>query len=179
MTVLAAITHSGGTTASALSSSPSIVGSLFRMVVALALVIAVIWIATKVLTAMRSGKIGNPRARGHQASQGLSVISRQSLGRGLQLAVVRWGDREVLVGIAGQTITFLNDLSRDQATNGTGDEGRSASVPFPLNGAFPMNSTFPAGGAFPANSPFPENGEPERDRSSLIDRLRDATARNV
>jgi flagellar biogenesis protein FliO len=82
---------------------PSIGSSLLKMVFGLVAVIASILVVSKVLNHVRGG---GPKTR---SVSGLEVLSRQSLGKGLQLAVVRFCGREVLVGIAGQTITFYEE----------------------------------------------------------------------
>ncbi|MHB1585092.1 MAG: flagellar biosynthetic protein FliO, partial [Acidimicrobiales bacterium] len=91
---------------------------LLQMVVGLAVVIGGIWGFGKFLgRGRRPGGRGIRRPPGEQ----LTVLSRQSLGKGLSIAAVRWGDREVLVGIAGTTITFLD--------GGDPPEARAEGVP--------------------------------------------------
>ena len=78
---------------------------LLQMGVGLVVVVGGIWGFSKLLgRGRRSGGLAGRRSSGEQ----LVVLSRQSLGKGLSIAAVRWGDREVLVGIAGTTITFLD-----------------------------------------------------------------------
>ncbi|MDA8292606.1 MAG: flagellar biosynthetic protein FliO [Actinomycetota bacterium] len=84
--------------------------SLLQMVLALAVIGGSIWGLGKVLARVRRG----PGATKRRATgDGLAVVSRQALGKDLSIATVRWGDREILVGIAGSTITFLDDSRRD------------------------------------------------------------------
>lgn len=91
---------------------------LLQMVLALGVVIGGIWGFGKLLgRGRRPGVLGARRS----SSEQLAVLSRQSLGKGLSIAAVRWGDREVLVGIAGTTITFLD--------GGDQSEQHAASVP--------------------------------------------------
>ncbi|HVC25854.1 MAG TPA: flagellar biosynthetic protein FliO [Acidimicrobiales bacterium] len=86
--------------------------SLLQMVIALAVIVVSIWGLGKGLARMRGG--ASPSKR-RASGDGLAVVSRQSLGKDLSIATVRWGGREILVGIAGSTITFLNDPRNDGA----------------------------------------------------------------
>ncbi len=99
--------HGAARTAAHGTTAPDIsVGHvLLQMVVGLVVVVGGIWGFSKLLgRGRRQGGLAARRSSGEQ----LVVLSRQSLGKGLSIAAVRWGDREVLVGIAGTTITFLD-----------------------------------------------------------------------
>ncbi len=129
----------------------SITHSLLQMVIALAVVVACIWGLSKLLARLRGGA---PTSRRRPAG-GLEVVGRQSLGKDLSIATVRWGGREVLVGISGSTITFLSDPGSGQRTG----EGAVAEPP--------------------RRQPATERaGEiPDQPQRSLLDALRDATLR--
>ncbi len=103
--------------------SLSVGHSLLQMAIALAAVVASIWGLSKVLARLRRGAATTARRR--SVPGGLSIVSRQSLGKDLAIATVRWGEREVLVGIAGSTITFLDDTKGTQPASrpraGTGE----------------------------------------------------------
>lgn len=120
----------GATAAAKVSPAPDIsVGHvLLQMVLALAVVVGGIWGFSKILGKGRGkGAFGSLGGR-RPATQELVVLSRQSLGKGLSIASVRWGDREVLVGISGTTITFLNGAESGngaESLNG-GDSGNGA-----------------------------------------------------
>jgi flagellar biogenesis protein FliO len=94
---------------------------LGHTVLALVVIVGGIWGVQKVWS--RSKRRGaNRPGRTHS---GLTVVSRHSLGKDQHLAVVRWGEREVLVGISGSTISFFDD--------GLG-------TPLPQGGAEPANA---------------------------------------
>jgi flagellar biogenesis protein FliO len=145
----------------------SIGHSLLQMAIALTVVVASIWGLSKVLARLRGGAATTAKRRA--APGGLSIVSRQSLGKDLAIATVRWGEREVLVGIAGSTITFLDDAkdappprpagTQDPEAGGVDDEldvARRARAARALR-----QPSVPAGNR----------------QHSLIDALRDATAR--
>lgn len=157
-------------TAHSLANEPSIGSSLLKMVLGLGAVIGSILVITKVLQHMKGG--GGQR-RG--ASSPLEVLSRQSLGKGLQLAVVRFNGREVLVGIAGQQISF-----HEPAVAGLEDDLSFLSAePVP-------HAPAETAASFAAAARFAElrkglTGLPMRSApataGSFLDRLRDATTR--
>ena len=106
--VLAAA-HGGVTTA----PDVSIGHVLLQMVVALAIVIGGIWGFGKIMR--RSGRAKGSRrtgmlARGRAVEHGLTVLSRQPVGKGKSIAVVRAGDQCFLVGIADSGLTPLGEL---------------------------------------------------------------------
>ena len=144
--------------------------SLMQMVVALAVIVACIYGLSKVLHRMRSGpstrkSLGPLRGTRREATKSLSVLSRQPLGKDLSIAAVRWGDQEVLVGIAGSTITFLNGTS--SRPDGSGVNTPTADAPSALLAAAAERATMARAGAT-------EDGG----RPSLLDALRDATLRH-
>lgn len=138
----------GATAAAKVSPAPDIsVGHvLLQMVLALAVVVGGIWGFSKILGKGR-GKGAFASLGGRRpATQELVVLSRQSLGKGLSIASVRWGDREVLVGISGTTITFLNGAESGngaESLNG-GDSGNGAES---LNGGDSGNGAESGDGA--------------------------------
>ncbi|MDA8034659.1 MAG: flagellar biosynthetic protein FliO [Actinomycetota bacterium] len=149
--------------------------ALLQMVLALAVIVGSIVVLTKVLARIRGGaKVSNKR----QATGGLSIVSRQSLGKDLSIATVKWNGREVLVGISGSTITFLNDARADEPAS---DEAPVPAAPASLQGiAGPSTPFSPAllaaaarGGAMPRLVPAPPSA-----RISLLEQLRDATLRH-
>lgn len=149
--------------------------ALLQMVLALAVIVGSIVLLTKVLARIRSGAKASPR---RQATSGLTVVSRQSLGKDLSIATVRWGGREVLVGISGSTITFLNDARFEEPTPGA---ALGVETPASLQAtARPATAFSPAllaaaarGGAVPRLVPVPSSARP-----SLLEQLRDATLRH-
>jgi flagellar biogenesis protein FliO len=152
----------------------SIGHSLLQMGIALTVVVAAIWGLSKVLARLRGGAAATAKRR--TTPGGLSIVSRQSLGKDLAIATVRWGEREVLVGIAGSTITFLDDGERGRAAHRPqaglgGIDLRDDAMGDDLENA--LRATTPR-----APRPRPGQQLPEQSRQhSLIDALRDATAR--
>ena len=113
VTVLVSAVHRAAThhtTGPSTSADVSVGHVAFQMIVALVVVVGGVWGVGKVM-GRSSRRSGSPAAK--RGAAPLAVLSRQSLGKGLSLAAVRWGDREVLVGIAGSTITFLDDPRSD------------------------------------------------------------------
>jgi flagellar biogenesis protein FliO len=161
----------------------SIGHSLIQMVLALLVIVVCIWGLGKILTRMRSGGIrsGNGPAKRRAAGDGLSIVSRQTLGKDLSIATVRWGEREVLVGIAGSTITFLNDARAEgaaptQQPAGTAFAGAQAFPAFPAQAP----AAFPGADAFASSLQGQTSGDSVSAASrpaSLIDTLRNATLR--
>jgi flagellar biogenesis protein FliO len=134
---------------------------LMQLVVGLAVVIGGIWGFSKFLgRGRRPGLPGMRRPSGEQ----LTVLSRQSLGKGLSIAAVRWGDREVLVGIAGTTITFLD--------GGDPPEARAEGVPVYGPPVEPPASVRAHDG--PTAPPWVQRSS----RPTFLQALRDATARH-
>ena len=149
--------------------------ALLQMVLALAVIVGSIVLLTKVLARIRSGA----KAPGkRQATNGLSIVSRQSLGKDLSIATVKWGGREVLVGISGSTITFLNDARVDEPPAGDAAIPAALSaLPVSAGPSIPFSPALLAaaarGGAMPQLVPAPSSA-----RSSLLEQLRDATLRH-
>jgi flagellar biogenesis protein FliO len=159
----------------------SIGHAFFQMIIALAVIGGCAWGGTKMLARLRGGT--NARTR-PAATNGLTVLSRQPLGKGLQIAVVRWGEREVLVGISGTTITFLSDPRSDEAPLTPTDLLADSEVAdFPTYGARPSTSPFPMPMQIPVQMPV---ASPARvrtvssaggSRRPFLESLRDATSR--
>lgn len=144
--------------ASASTTLPDVsVGHLLgQMVVAIAVIGGGIWIFGKFV---QRRKAHQPLLSGRRPAPGLAVLSRTSLGKDQQLAVVRWGSREVLVGITGSTITFLPDGA---TTAEPADEELGAAL---------------AASGLSAAGPVPIEA-PDGSRPSLLDQLRAATLRS-
>ncbi len=180
--------------ASAVTTVPDVsVGhAILQMVLALAVIVGSILVLTKFLRRLRGGPGASRPGRGGRVARGGAdardrvVLSRQSLGKDLAIAAVRWGGREVLVGIAGSTITFLDDARSEEPAASPAP----ASLTAPVAGAAPpLPDLQPAPGpmAPAAFSPamlaaarqgLPALVAPVADgRPSLLDQLRAATVR--
>ncbi len=192
------LSTTAGTTAShaasAVTTVPDVsVGhAILQMVLALAVIVGSILVLTKFLRRLRGGPGASRPGRGGRGARGgadardLVVLSRQSLGKDLAIAAVRWGGREVLVGIAGSTITFLDDARSEEPAASPA----VASLTAPVAGAapsFPDLQPAPGPMAPAAFSPamlaaarqgLPALVAPAPDgRPSLLDQLRAATVR--
>lgn len=93
------------------STMPDVsIGHLFmQMVIAIAVIGGGIWAFGKIV---QHRKAGGRFVVGRSLPQtGLRVLSRTSLGKDQHLAVVAWGNRQVLVGVSGSTIALLADAN--------------------------------------------------------------------
>ncbi len=73
-----------------------------RVGLSLACVLGLVWLLSKGLLT------GGTRGRGHAAER-VSVLTRQSLSRTGSLAVVRVGDRALVLGVTEQQVTLLTE----------------------------------------------------------------------
>lgn len=147
--------------------------ALLQMVLALVVIIVCIVVLSKVLARIRSGSKAPARSKG---TGGLTVLSRQSLGKDLSIAAIQWGDREVLVGISGSTITFLNDPRGDETVPATLPPPAGATEPLPAAATTPFSPALLAAAARGTTSTGLVPAHAQR-RGSLLEQLRDATAR--
>lgn len=148
---LVAAAHGGITT----TPDVSIGHLLLQMIVALAVVVGGIWGLSKVMArTRRMGGGGAASGRRGPSLAGLTVLSRQHIGKGKSIAVVRAGDQSFLVGISDSGLTPLGELR--SGDDGPGDD---ASVP----------AAVLSGGAGATDV--------ERERASWLDTLREATVR--
>ncbi len=172
VTVLVSAVHRAAThhtTGPSTSADVSVGHVAFQMIVALVVVVGGVWGVGKVM-GRSSRRSGSPAAK--RGAAPLAVLSRQSLGKGLSLAAVRWGDREVLVGIAGSTITFLDDPRSDA-------EGGALPGEADLGGERPVTAAAPLedlARAVRSAAPRPASGSLAV-RPSFLEALRTATAR--
>lgn len=151
-----ALSFGHGPLASASATMPNVsVGHLLlQMVFAVAVVGGGIYVFGKFVQRRRRGGMFTSKA----ALRGLSVRSRTSLGKDHLLAVVEWGDRELLIGVSNQTVALIA-------------EGEVAEIGADL----PEPRSAPAATASPfkALRPVARNGE----RPSFVEALRAATLR--
>ncbi len=161
--------------AGALGTVPdvSIGHALVQMVLALGVIVGGILLLSRILARVRSGPV-LARAHRRDAAAGLTVLSRQPLGKDLSLAAVRWGEREVLVGIAGSTITFLGDAAAlAPGPGGLAQQPASAGPPSP-GAARALRPVAPGGVAPLPPQRTAQGGGP----ASWLEALRDATLRH-
>lgn len=90
---------------------PDVVGQVLQVVVSLAVVLGLMWLAARVLK--RTGV-----ARGGDA---IELLARQPLSRNSAVAVVRVADRALVLGVAEQGVTLVaeTDLAAVQAALAT------------------------------------------------------------
>ena len=83
-----------------------------RLVFSLGIVIGLMWIAARVLHKRGfSGGVG-PRKAGRGVQ--VELLARRSLGKNTSIAVVRVGDRSMIVGVTDHNVTKLDDATIDE-----------------------------------------------------------------
>ena len=107
-TVLLAAAHTRGAGTGHGSSTAQTVSAsslLVQMVIGLVVVVGLIKVGSRLL-AGRAGKAVGPGRR----TGPVTVLGRQSLGKGVQVAVVSAADQTYLVGVTQQQVTMLGEL---------------------------------------------------------------------
>jgi len=95
------------------SSDPSLAALLPRVILSMAVVIALMWLAARALERRSSG---TTKSRGVRLSSsakrtiGLQVVARQALGRRASVSIVRAGDKALVIGVTDQQISLLAEL---------------------------------------------------------------------
>jgi len=79
-----------------------------RLIISLGVVIGLMWIAANVLR--KRGIAGTGGSRKASAGPEVELVARKPLGRNASIAVVRVGDRSMLVGVTEQQVTNLGDV---------------------------------------------------------------------
>jgi flagellar biogenesis protein FliO len=120
----------------ALTGAQSVSASslLVQMVVGLVVIIVLIKLASKFVQG-RGGRTVGPRAR----SQAVSVVGRQSLGKGVQVAMVAAGTQTFLLGVTQRQVTLLGEIDNATATAVDPEESTSSGLQL-LRGATPALS---------------------------------------
>ncbi|HEX7106892.1 MAG TPA: flagellar biosynthetic protein FliO [Acidothermaceae bacterium] len=102
-------------------------GPVLRMLVSLAIVLALMYIAARLLQRSRGGGSARPAAgrlgafassmkkakvgrRAARRRPRLDVVARQPLGKSASVAVVRVGDRTMLIGITDASVQLLSEV---------------------------------------------------------------------
>lgn len=123
------------------SSDVSIGHLLLQMVVAMLIIVGGIWAFGKLVGRSRAaGRHAGRKAGGflrqRAEAQGLTILSRQPLGKGKCLAVVQVGAQQFLVGIADSGLTPLGELhTGDVAAPAAATAGDWVDVPATTGGA--------------------------------------------
>ena len=96
-----------------------------RLIFSLAVVIGLMWVAANVLR--KRGFSGASPRRGPRGPQ-VDLVARRALGRNAAIAVVRVGERSMVIGITDHQVTNLGevDLTDDDIDL---DEGNTWTVP--------------------------------------------------
>lgn len=90
------------------------VGELFvRLIVSLGVVIAIMAVAAAVLKRVSSGNLGVNRGRPGKPVK-IEIVARQTLGRRSSLAIVRAGERGLVLGVTEQRVTLLAETTADE-----------------------------------------------------------------
>jgi len=80
----------------------SFAGLLGRLIVSIGVVLAVMWLAAK---AVRNRNIGGMRKASSGAS--IEVLARQSFGKNASVAIVRAGDKALVIGVTDSQVNLL------------------------------------------------------------------------
>ena len=105
-----------------------------RLILSLAVVIGLMWVAANVLRKRGfSGVAGRHLKRGPE----IELIARRPLGRNASIAVVRIGDRSLVVGVTDHQVTNLGEYEMTEIEL---DEGNTWTVPSGANGNSPATA---------------------------------------
>jgi flagellar biogenesis protein FliO len=125
------VAASGGSTAKPVSATALI----FQFGLGLLVVLALIWVASRIIR----GRVSPATLRRRNAP--LSVLSRQTLGKGVQLAVVKAGTDTWLLGVTSHQVTRLarfHPEENDAATPTTPSSDDLPGAPLAGRGASPV-----------------------------------------
>jgi flagellar protein FliO/FliZ len=99
-----------------------------RLLLSLGVVIGLMWVAANVLR--KRGFSGGAGRRGPRGPQ-VELLARRPLGRNASIAVVRVGERSLVVGVTDHQVTKLDDFDIDDMDL---DEGDTWTVPSGASG---------------------------------------------
>jgi flagellar biogenesis protein FliO len=106
---LLALAHHAATGGSTGAQNVSVSSLLVQMVVGLCVIIVLIKLASKFV----QGRGGRALAHGPRP-HGVSVLGRQSLGKGVQVAMVAAGTQTFLLGVTQRQVTLLGQIDSDE-----------------------------------------------------------------
>lgn len=106
MSLLLAATTSS-TTAASTAQPVSATSLFFQLMLGLAVVLGIIWVASRVLR----GRVGT--TMGKRRAAPLAVLGRQPLGKGVQIAIVKAGTETYLLGVTAHQVTRLDRFHPD------------------------------------------------------------------
>jgi flagellar biosynthetic protein FliO len=102
-----------------------------RLIFSLAVVIGLMWVAANVLR--KRGFSGAAPRRGPRGPQ-VDLVARRALGRNAAIAVVRVGERSLVIGITDHQVTNLGEVELTDVDNIDLNEGNTWTVPSGANG---------------------------------------------
>lgn len=109
------------------------IGTLLGMLAAVVVILLLAWLFTRYLAGRTPGAMRFFRNRAGR----LQMLERMPLGREQYLAVIRMGEKYLLLGVTGSQITLLRELSAEETSAWTEEEtgippdgGPGAPMPF-------------------------------------------------
>ena len=120
------------TAVSAVTAKPvSAVSLFFQLMLGLAVVLGIIWVASRVFR----NRVGSAVVKRRSAP--LAVLGRQPLGKGVQVAIVKAGAETLVLGVTAHQVTRLGSFRPDTVDIETSsDDLPAAGAPAP--GASPV-----------------------------------------
>jgi flagellar protein FliO/FliZ len=138
-------------------------GLAVRVAVSLACVLGLMWLFSRGLLRGGGGRL--------VTTSRVRVLSRQSLGKNASVAVVRVGERALVLGVGDGRVNLLSDMPVDEVVDpATGAEVREE---LDLVGALPA----PRDAADKPSGPLAGSALSPATWSQALDALRDRTAR--
>jgi flagellar protein FliO/FliZ len=137
-------------------------GLVLRLVLSLAAVVGLMWVAARVMRGQLT--------RGQGGA--LEVVARQQVGRGASIAVVRVADQALVLGVTENKVTLISaaDLGAVQAAQATAEEERIA-VRSPVDADGVRSRPGESGGRLQGSIVSPATWK------QAVDVIRDRTAR--
>ncbi len=114
-------------------STASTLALFARLIFSLGIVIGLMWFAARFVRRRGIGGFGSP-ARGPGVH--IDIIARRTLGRNSSIAVVRAGDRGLIIGVTDQQVTKLADADLSELDLGSA-EGQWTAEPQGPDGPTP------------------------------------------
>ena len=96
-------------------SEGSLAGTMVRLVLSLATVLALMLLLARYLRHRQQGSgFGKATTQGRRQPLPLQVLTRQGLSRGSSVAVVRVSGQLLLLGVTESTVSLLGELQDDE-----------------------------------------------------------------
>lgn len=133
-----AVTSTTAVTSAGTAKSVSATSLFFQLMIGLVVILAIIWVASRLL----KGRFGGSLAQRRSAP--LAVLGRQTLGKGVQIAIVKAGAQTYLLGVTAHQVTRLARFEPESAdADASSDDLPAAGDPPPGTqpAAFRLQST--------------------------------------